>query len=99
MWSIELRRILDPNRAAEAQTCGASPFSPRHSLQTETGTMVVSTPEATALDVVRFPRAAGQWNNIATVLVELAENMDPERLIRAAELGRLSDAFQLLLIL
>jgi predicted transcriptional regulator of viral defense system len=69
--------------------------SPTQRLQTETGTMVVSTPEATALDVVRFPRAAGQWNNIATVLVELAENMDPERLIRAAELGRLSDAQRL----
>ena len=57
--------------------------------------MAVSTPEATALDVVRFPRAAGHWNNIATVLVELAENMDPNRLIRAAELGRLADAQRL----
>ncbi len=64
-------------------------------IQTETGTMAVSTPEVTALDLVRFPRAAGHWNNIATVLVELAEQMDPERLIKAAEHGRLPDAQRL----
>ena len=51
--------------------------SPTRRIQTETGTMAVSTPEATALDLVRLPRAAGHWNNIATVLVELAEHMEP----------------------
>lgn len=81
--SIELRKSRAVGR------------SPTERLQTETGTMVVSTPEATAVDVVRFPRAAGQWNNIATVLAELAENMDPTRLIRAAEAGRLADAQRL----
>jgi len=64
-------------------------------IQTETGTMAVSTPEATALDLVRFPRAAGYWNNIATVLAELAETMDPTRLVEAAALGQLPDAQRL----
>ena len=48
--------------------------------QTETGFMRVSTPEATSIDLVRFPDACGGWSNIATVLAELAERMDPERL-------------------
>ena len=69
--------------------------SPVQSIRTETGTMAVSTPEATALDLVRFPRASGGWNNIATVLVELAERMDPGRLTEAAGSGRLSDAQRL----
>ncbi len=49
-------------------------------MQTETGTMVVSTPETTAFDLVRFPSAAGYWSNIATVLSELAGQLDPSRL-------------------
>ena len=49
-------------------------------IQTETGTMLVSTPETTAFDLVRFPSAAGSWSNIATVLLELAEKLDPKLL-------------------
>lgn len=49
-------------------------------MQTETGTMLVSTPETTAFDLVRFPAASGYWSNIATVLSELAEKLDPEAL-------------------
>jgi len=29
---------------------------------------------------VRFPSASGYWSNIATVLFELAERIDPQRL-------------------
>ena len=79
----------------EARKSRAVGRSPTTRIQTETGTMAISTPEATALDLVRFPRAAGFWNNIATVLAELAESMDPNRLIEAAELGQLSDAQRL----
>ena len=52
--------------------------------KTETGTMKISTPEATALDLLRYPRHAGGLNNIATVLSELAERIDPKRLVEAA---------------
>lgn len=79
-------------QASRSQAVGRSPTQ---RIQTETGTMTVSTPEVTALDLVRFPRAVGHWNNIATVLVELAERMDPSRLMEAAELGRLPDAQRL----
>ena len=53
-------------------------------MQTETGTMQVATPETTAFDLVRFPAAAGYWSNIATVLSELAEKLDPEALAAGA---------------
>ena len=64
-------------------------------VQTETGTMIVSSPEATALDLMRFPHAAGHWNNVATVLVELAEKLDAARLVEAAKMGQLPDAQRL----
>lgn len=58
-------------------------------MQTETGMMKVATPETTAFDLVRFPAAAGYWNNIATVLSELAEKLDPEKLaVEAARVAR-----------
>lgn len=53
-------------------------------VQTETGSMVVSTPETTAFDLVRFPAACGYWSNVATVLAELAEKLDADRLIAGA---------------
>ena len=53
-------------------------------MQTETGKMVVATPETTAFDLVRFPGASGYWSNIATVLSELAECIEPARLAEGA---------------
>jgi predicted transcriptional regulator of viral defense system len=62
---------------------------------TETGTMVVATPESTAFDVVRFTSAAGHWNNVATVLSELAEKLDRARLPQIAPLVSLPDVQRL----
>jgi predicted transcriptional regulator of viral defense system len=53
-------------------------------VQTETGLMRVSTPETTALDLLRYVEGAGHLGNVATVLAELAERMDPQRLVEAA---------------
>jgi hypothetical protein len=53
-------------------------------MQTETGTMQVATPETIAFDLVRCPAAAGYWSNIATVLSELAEKLDPVALAAGA---------------
>lgn len=50
------------------------------SYKTETGSMKVSTPEATALDLLRYPSHAGGLNNIAIVLAELAEKIDAQKL-------------------
>jgi predicted transcriptional regulator of viral defense system len=58
--------------------------TPVREVKTETGTMRVSTPEATALDLLRYVRAAGGLNNAATVLAELAESVDGRKLVEAA---------------
>lgn len=69
--------------------------SPVAKVQTETGYMRVSTPEATAFDLVRFARSAGGLSSVATVLGELAESLDSSELAtlsrscRAPEVQRL----------
>jgi predicted transcriptional regulator of viral defense system len=62
--------------------------SPVTSMQTETGSMLVSTPETTAFDLVKFSSACGGWSNVATVLSELAERIDPGSLYALAELRK-----------
>lgn len=57
---------------------------PTRSRNTRTGVIRMSSPEATALDLVGYKRHCGGLNNIATVLNELAEQIDPEELIRIA---------------
>ena len=57
------------------------------SVKTSTGVMRVSTPEATAFDLVRFARAAGQIDNVATVLVDLIPLLDPKRMLKVVRAG------------
>lgn len=64
-------------------------------VQTETGSMVVSTPETTALDLVRFPASCGSWSNIATVLSELVDVLQPDRLHNSAARVARSDVQRL----
>lgn len=58
---------------------------PTMAMKTPTGMMKVSTPEATALDLVRFFKAAGHLDNVATVLGELGESLDGSRLLEVAK--------------
>jgi predicted transcriptional regulator of viral defense system len=53
-------------------------------VQTDTGSMRVATPEITAYDLVHFAAAAGHLSNVATVLSELAERLDPAALVALA---------------
>lgn len=55
-------------------------------IKTPTGTMRVATPETTAVDLVRFARAAGYLDNVATVLAELSSSLDPRKLLAAVRL-------------
>jgi len=57
---------------------------PVQSFNTPRGTVQVSTPEATALDLVGYHHHAGGLNQVATVLAELAERIEPKALVRAA---------------
>lgn len=64
-------------------------------VQTETGTMRVSSPEVTALDLIRFVHACGGWSNVATVLSELAEKINPDELRHTAELRKTAEVQRL----
>jgi predicted transcriptional regulator of viral defense system len=53
--------------------------------KTETGSIRVSTPEATAIDLLRYAMAAGGLDNVTSVLGELAERIDKDKLLEAAK--------------
>lgn len=55
-------------------------------MKTPTGSMRVSTPETTVVDLIRFARSAGGLNNVATVVAELSPSLDPKRLLAAMRL-------------
>jgi predicted transcriptional regulator of viral defense system len=58
---------------------------PVQTVNTPRGGLLISTPEATALDLVGYERQTGGLNLVATVLSELAERIDPVKLVSAAE--------------
>ena len=70
--------------------------TPTVDVKTETGFMRVSTPEATALDLLRYLHGVGQLGQAATILAELAAGMDAVRTAEAARLeGDLPNAQRL----
>jgi predicted transcriptional regulator of viral defense system len=52
-------------------------------VKTPTGVMRVSTPETTAVDLVRFAKSAGHLDHVASVLAELAGSLRAKRLVTA----------------
>ena len=68
---------------------------PVQSFNTPRGTIRVSTAEATAVDLVGYARHAGGLNQVAAMLSELAEQIDPDRLVDAAESAPVSWAQRL----
>lgn len=60
---------------------------PVQSFNTPRGAVLVSTPEATAVDLVGYQHRAGGLDQVATVLSELAERIDPDKLAAAAQLA------------
>ena len=77
----------------EFHMSGVLADTPAVRMQTETGTMLVSTPEATAFDLVRHPEACGGWGAVATVLADLTERLDPRALALVAR-GRKTPEIQ-----
>lgn len=59
--------------------------TPITQIKVQTGYMAVSTPEATALDLIRYARSTGGLDRTLTVLQELGESMDAAKLITAAK--------------
>jgi predicted transcriptional regulator of viral defense system len=60
--------------------------------KTESGYMNISSPELTVLDLVRYPRASGGIDNIATIIAELGGKLD------IAKLAGLAPQFELSVI-
>ncbi len=60
---------------------------PINTFNTPRGVLKYATPEVTALELVGYPNHAGGLSNIASVLAELAESIDPDELLKAAELS------------
>jgi predicted transcriptional regulator of viral defense system len=58
---------------------------PVQSFNTSRGTVLVSTPEATAIDLVGYVGHVGGLDQVATILGELAEHLDPDKLVTAAQ--------------
>lgn len=52
---------------------------------TPRGTLRIASPAATALELVAYPTHAGGLDNVATVLAELAEAIEPEALVAEAQ--------------
>jgi len=52
--------------------------------KTDTGHMKVSSPELTALDLLRYPHAGGGLDNIVTVIADLAERLNAGKLAALA---------------
>jgi predicted transcriptional regulator of viral defense system len=52
--------------------------------KTDTGYMKVSSPELTALDLLRYPHAGGGLDNIVTVMADMAERLDAGKLAALA---------------
>ncbi len=57
---------------------------PTQGFNTPRGSLLVSSPEATALDLLGYVQRAGGLNQVATVLSELVERIDPKKLADAA---------------
>lgn len=55
--------------------------------KTPTGYMRVSSPEATALDLVRYYQDVGYYGNVVTVLAELSDRINSRSLVSAAKCG------------
>ena len=68
---------------------------PTQSINTPRGTIVISTAEATAIDLVGYEHHAGGLDNVATLLSELADQIDPLRLVDAAKTAPISWAQRL----
>ena len=59
--------------------------APVRSFNTQRGTILVSTVERTALDLVGYAHHAGGLDQVATILAELADQIDPDRLVTVAK--------------
>jgi len=58
---------------------------PIRNMTVNTGYLKVSTPEVTAMDLLRYSARSGGLNHVATVLSELIESIDSDKLLALAQ--------------
>jgi hypothetical protein len=58
------------------------------STKVQTGFIPVSTPEGTAIDLIRYARAIGGLDRVLTVIKELGESMDQTRFVSVVETNK-----------
>lgn len=81
VMTLKKRRQLNcGNVSLEFIQNNQSTKTPTQSIKTRTGYMNVSTPEATAMDMVKYIRHCGGINRVVTALDELAEIISPQAL-------------------
>ena len=68
---------------------------PTLDFKTPRGYLKISTSAATAFDLVGYPNHAAGFDNVATILAELAEKLDGSELIQIAELSPIAWAQRL----
>jgi len=68
---------------------------PTSDFKTPRGYLKISTPAATAFDLVGYPNHAVGLDNVATILAALAEHLDGKELVRLAELSPIAWAQRL----
>jgi predicted transcriptional regulator of viral defense system len=99
VFQVITDRPTRPARAGRVHVVfhAGRPIERRHTelKQTETGTMLVATPETTAFDLVHYQAAAGHLGNVATVLRELAERLDGSALVTLAAVYAVPDVQRL----
>lgn len=54
-------------------------------VKTQTGHLLVSSPEATVVDLIRYQSAVGYLSNVATILLELGDKLRARQLLEAAK--------------
>ncbi len=79
-----LRRIQQNNLALRFFFKTSFNATPVTQIKVQTGYMAVSSPEATALDLIRYSRSIGGLDRVITVLQELGETIDEKKLLDAA---------------
>lgn len=63
------------------------PLAPTQRVMVQTGYAIAATPETTAFDLCKYYKAAGYWSNIGTVLMELLEEINIDKLCQLAVSG------------
>ncbi len=84
MIPIQKRHIQCGNVSIEFIKNNQCTKTPIKKINTRTGYINVSTPEATAIDMIKYVRQCGGMSRIVTVIDELAESMDCSALTQLA---------------